>query len=168
MRLVLVRHGSTATSEARRFAGWADEPLSALGREQARGLGERLAGETWAGVWSSDLRRTIETARLAGFEPVPDARLRELDFGEIEGRGWDELDDATHRALRSFEGFRAPGGESGEELRARVLDFLRGLSGDPHLLFTHGGVIRLLLRMSGGGDGVGPAGVVDLDLEPPP
>ena len=51
--------------------------------------------------------------------------------------------------LARFEGFAAPGGESFAELRARVLGFLDGLGSGRHLVFTHGGVVRLLLREVG-------------------
>ena len=45
----------------------------------------------YAEVWSSDLRRATDTARLAGWEAVSDTRIREIDFGRVEGFTWDEL-----------------------------------------------------------------------------
>lgn len=149
VRLWLVRHGATDWSDAGRLNGWKDVPLNDRGRLQAKSLVERLDGRDFAGVWSSDLVRAMETARLAVGEPVPDPRLRELDFGRLEGRRWEEIPTEIQQALADFEGFGAPDGESVAELRSRVLRFVEALPGGEHLVFTHGGVIRLLLRESG-------------------
>jgi probable phosphoglycerate mutase len=146
VRLWLVRHGATDWGDAGRFLGWSDVPLNALGRRQAGRLGERLAGERFSSVWSSDLRRASDTARLAVGGATPDRRLRELDFGEMEGRRWEECSIETQEGLIAFDGFRAPGGESVAELRNRVLAFAGDLRSGDHLLFTHAGVIRILLR----------------------
>jgi probable phosphoglycerate mutase len=51
--------------------------------------------------------------------------------------------------MARFEGFSAPGGESFEEMRARVLSFVGGLPPGRHLIFTHGGVVRVLSREVG-------------------
>jgi probable phosphoglycerate mutase len=146
VRLWLARHGATDWGEAGRFVGWRDVPLNGAGRFQARRLGESLAGANFNGRWSSDLLRATETARLAVGETACDARLRELDFGHLEGKTWDECPAGVREALQRFEGFRAPGGESVAELRSRALEFVDALSDGDHLLFTHGGVVRILLR----------------------
>jgi 2,3-bisphosphoglycerate-dependent phosphoglycerate mutase len=148
-RLWLVRHGATDWSDASRLNGWTDVPLNDRGRLQARSLAGQLNGRSLAGVWSSDLARTEETARLALREPVVDSRLRELDFGTLEGSRWEEVPVEFQRAMAAFDGFRAPGGESVAELRSRVTRFVEGLPSGDHALFTHGGVIRLFLRATG-------------------
>jgi probable phosphoglycerate mutase len=147
--LWLVRHGETPASRGRTLAGWADVPLTERGENQAAALRPRLAGERFDGVWSSDLRRALATARLAWGEPRPDRRLREMSFGELEGRPWETLDAHHQEGLARFEGFLAPGGETFDDLRARVLSFVDGLAAGRHLLFTHGGVVRLLSREVG-------------------
>ena len=141
LRLCLVRHGSTEWSEARRYTGHTDVDLSELGREQARDLAW-LSERAWDGVWSSDLSRCLQTAAIAGFEPVPDARLREIDFGEVEGRSWEDLDPQTQEAIVGFESFAPAEGESVVQLRARLASFVSELEPGDHLVFTHGGVIR--------------------------
>ena len=147
--LWLVRHGETPASKGRTLAGWADVPLTEHGEGQASALRPLLAGERFDGVWSSDLRRAITTARLAWGEPRQDARLREMGFGELEGRPWEGLEPPIREGFARFEGFAAPGGETFEDLRARVLSFLDGLPAGRHLVFTHGGVVRLLSREVG-------------------
>jgi probable phosphoglycerate mutase len=148
-RLWLVRHGATDWSDAGRLNGWTDVPLNDRGRLQARSLAERIEGREFAGVWSSDLARAADTARLALREPVLDPRLRELDFGALEGSRWEECQLHVQRALAAFDGFQAPGGESVAGLRSRVLRLVESLPEGDHLVFTHGGVIRLLLRETG-------------------
>jgi probable phosphoglycerate mutase len=147
--LWLVRHGETRASRGRTLAGWTDVPLTGHGEDQASALRPLLVGERFDGVWSSDLRRALTTARLAWGEPRPDERLREMSFGELEGRPWETLDPRWQEAMARFEGFSAPGGESFEEMRARVLSFVGGLPPGRHLIFTHGGVVRVLSREVG-------------------
>jgi probable phosphoglycerate mutase len=147
--LWLVRHGETPASRGRSLAGWADVPLTERGETQAAALRPALAGERFDGVWSSDLQRAVATARLAWGEPRQDARLREISFGALEGQPWETMDPGLQEGLVRFEGFAAPGGESFDELRARVFSFLDGLVAGRHLVFTHGGVVRLLSREVG-------------------
>ena len=149
LTLWLARHGATAWTEQGRFCGWSDLPLNAKGRAQARRLGSRLAGLAFDGIWTSDLSRAAESSRLAGVRARPDPRLRELDFGELEGKTWSDLDSGLQDDLGRFEGFTAPGGESLHQLEERLGGFLGELPGGDHLIFTHGGVIRLLSRRQG-------------------
>jgi probable phosphoglycerate mutase len=147
--LWLVRHGETPASRGRSLAGWTDVPLTGHGEDQASALRPLLAGERFDGVWSSDLRRAVTTARLAWGEPRRDERLREMSFGELEGLPWETLEPCVQESLVRFEGFEAPGGESFDALRSRVLSFVGALGPGRHLLFTHGGVVRLLSREVG-------------------
>lgn len=166
-RLWLVRHGSTDWSDAGRLNGWTNVPLNDRGRLQAESLAERLLGGAFAGVWSSHLTRAKETARLAAGEPMVEPRLRELDFGALEGKRWEEIPPEAKYALAAFEGFEAPAGESVADLRSRVLHFVETLPDGEHLLFTHGGVIRLLLREAGPDRQVLPGDVVQVVLGSP-
>jgi probable phosphoglycerate mutase len=132
------------------LAGWADVPLTEHGEDQARALRPVLAGREFDGVWCSDLRRAVTTARIAwDGAAAQDRRLREMSFGRLEGRPWDALDAHWQEAMVRFEGFEPPGGETFEDLRRRVLDFVAALPGGRHLVFTHGGVLRLLSREVG-------------------
>lgn len=149
LELWLVRHGETPASRDRQLAGWTDVPLTAEGERQAEALRPRLAAERFDSVWSSDLQRALRTARLAWGEPRQDRRLREMSFGGLEGRGWDSLGPDEQQALVRFSGFTAPGGESFDALGERVLSFVEALPPGRHLLFTHGGVVRLLSREVG-------------------
>jgi probable phosphoglycerate mutase len=147
--LWLVRHGETTASRGRTLAGWEDVRLTEQGEREAAALRPLLAGVGFAGVWSSDLSRALATARLAWGEPRPDPRLREMSFGALEGVDWEGLDPGWQEGLLRFEGFEAPGGESFHALKARVHAFIEALGAGRHLLFTHGGVVRLLSREVG-------------------
>jgi len=149
LELWLVRHGETAASRDRRLAGWTNVPLTDEGERQAVALRPRLAGQRFDSVWSSDFDRALSTARLAWGEPRQDERLREMSFGALEGRSWEDLSAAERDALVRFSGFTAPGGESFDAVRARVLSLVADLGPGRHLLFTHGGVVRLLSREAG-------------------
>ncbi len=146
MRLYLVRHGETEWSRARRHTGRTDVPLNLAGEDEARALGVLLSTQHFDLVFSSPLRRAVDTARLAGFEgriELSDALL-EFDYGEYEGLTTPEI-----RALRpGWDLFRdgCPGGETAEEVAARVRPFLAKVTDadEDVLLFTHGHLSRIL------------------------
>lgn len=149
-RLVLVRHGATTWSRDGRHTGRTDLPLDEDGRRQAARLGARLAGEKFALVRTSPLRRARETCALAGFadQAVVDGALAEWDYGEYEGRTTVEI-----RAERpGWQLFRdgCPGGEDAAAVGARVDGFLEQLGEEPDApggtvaCFAHGHVLRVL------------------------
>lgn len=146
LELWLVRHGETTASAERRIAGMSNPPLSERGRREAEALRNQLEGQEFAGIWSSDLDRSITTARLAWGEPRTDPRLREVDFGNWEGRSYDEVDPVVRAVFLEFREFSIPGGDSYTEFSDRVHSLIEDLGGGRHLLFVHGGVIRLLTQ----------------------
>ncbi len=151
-RLVLVRHALTTWHVEHRMQGRADVPLTPEGEEQARAVGVALRGMRPDSVTTSDLSRTVETARLMGFDDVrTDPAWAESDFGEWTGMLTSEVGD-------DYLGWREgrvdpPGGESLADMRRRVVAAARSFPPGVHLVVTHGGVIRALL-----------AGLLDLDL----
>ncbi len=163
--LWLVRHAPTSWNHESRLLGWTDIGLSDEGIRLATGLTTELAVIRADAAWSSDLRRCMQTAHHAGFTPALDARLRELDFGDLEGRTLDECSPEQQAALAEFDDFGAPGGESVPRLRQRVLEFIATLAPGSHLIFTHGGVIRRLLRAAGRNEWPQPASVLRLDWD---
>jgi probable phosphoglycerate mutase len=164
LELWLVRHGETTYSASRRVAGWNNPPLTEIGRKQAKALRSVIDGRRFEGVWASDLDRAVESARLAWGEPRVDRRLRECNFGSLEGCTYEEADTTYGEVFHAFRGFRAPAGESHEEFRARVLEFVVGLDPGCHLLFVHGGVIRILTQDLGVDRFIPTGSVLGLDL----
>lgn len=157
--LVVARHGRTRWTLQRRWCGWSDPPLDEVGRRQAEALGgqwSELLAAPPDGFWCSDLRRARETAALAVGRADPhgrwpacraDPRLRELDFGELDGLTWDELPGSSQEALLRPGSFAAPGGESVGELGARLDAWLAELTPGWHVVVTHGGPLRHLVAL---------------------
>ena len=144
LTLRLLRHGQTEWSDAGRYCGHHDVPLSIAGRQALGGVA--LPPADYTSVRCSDLRRCRETAEILGFAPTLEPALREFDFGRMEGLTWDELGDRDREALGDYDNFVAPGGESVASFRVRVEAFVDTLPSGIHLLITHGGVIQHLLR----------------------
>jgi broad specificity phosphatase PhoE len=118
--VVFETHATSEDNEAGIATGWLPGRLSPAGREQARALGERRRGDGIDAVFSSDLARAVETAELAfGGSGIPvflDWRLRECDYGELNGAPRSVLDE--QRLARVDEPW--PGGESWSQAAARV------------------------------------------------
>lgn len=163
VHVCVIRHGQTAWNVDARFQGWTDVPLDEVGRAQAEALRGGMADRSFDTVWSSDLRRAVETAEVVAGEPIQDSRLREMNFGVLEGTTWKNLSPEMRAALQGFDDFVAPEGESARQLRARVFDFFDELEPGSHLVVTHGGVIRMLLRACGGEGFPDHGDIVDLD-----
>ena len=144
MELFLVRHGETEWNAAGRFCGHSDPPLTQRGRDEAALLRGLIGRESFDRAVSSPSIRALETARIAYGEPEVDERLRELDFGDLEGLVWSECSAEIRARLGDYDTFQAPGGESVRDLGARVLRVLHDLGAGRHLVVTHGGVIRFL------------------------
>ncbi|MFY9718230.1 MAG: histidine phosphatase family protein [Candidatus Cybelea sp.] len=153
MKLTLIRHGPTEWNATRRFQGRTDVPLSAHGRAAAQTIAERLREEPIDRIYSSDLSRALETARIVAQarrgEIVSDERLREFDFGRWEGLTWDEI-VARYPHLPSV-GFRAAkdyapeGGEAFARVRERIASFLDDLAKQPIesvAVVTHAGPLH--------------------------
>lgn len=146
-QLWLVRHGETEWARLGRHTGRTDIPLTDVGRDQARALGKRLAGRSFARIVTSPLARAADTAALAGLgAAVVDDDLMEWDYGELEGRTTPEI----REAFPDWSIWRGPwrAGETLDDVadRAdRVLArwYTADLDGDV-LLFSHGHMLRIL------------------------
>jgi probable phosphoglycerate mutase len=142
----LARHGETAWTLSGQYTGFTDLPLTERGERNARRLEERLAGLTFAKVFTSPLQRARRTCELAGFGAVAeiDEDLVEWNYGDYEGRHSADV----HRERPEWELFRdgCPGGESPAEAAARadrVVSRVRAVPGNV-LLFSSGHFIRVL------------------------
>lgn len=165
VKISVVRHGRTTFGARGLLCGWSDPPLDDEGRAQAQEIASALESSAFTDIWSSDLLRARETASIiAVAEPRIDARLRELDFGELEGKRFEDCRPEIQAELIAFDGFQAPDGESVASLDRRVRAFLAELPHGHHLIVTHGGVIRLLSRAWGRDRFVGSCDVVEFTL----
>ena len=112
VRLLLARHGQTEWHADNRYVSRTDIALTEAGHEQARALAHRAQQEKVDLVLSSPLGRALLTAKPAAaarnLEPETDERLRELDFGELEGRTLSEIREEDRGGVdqRSYPGWR--------------------------------------------------------------
>jgi broad specificity phosphatase PhoE len=162
-RLVLVRHVAPSESMKGRVYGALDVPLSPEARSQAERLAEALEGVDLAAVYASPLRRALETAvpiaERQGLTPQIHDDLREIDFGELEGERYEDLERRRPELFRSWmewmdhpTGVTFPGGESFVELRTRALTAAEEIRerhhGSSAAVVAHGGVTRAILAAS--------------------
>ena len=162
-RIIAVRHGETAWNVDARIQGQLDIGLNDNGRWQAGKVGEALAGEPVAAIYSSDLQRAHHTAdaigRSVGLQVVPEPGLRERGFGSFEGRTFTEIEQswpeqALHWRKRVPEWEPPEGGESLLRLRERVSGTVHRLAaqhaGELIVIVAHGGVLDALYRVATG------------------
>jgi broad specificity phosphatase PhoE len=158
--ILLARHGETDWNLEGRFQGHADPPLNATGRAQAAELGAELMAVELAAVYTSPLRRALETAQLVaaehGLEPIPVDALREVDVGSWQGLTRAEIEarfpEQFARWLDYDQGWED--GESYEEMGRRAVAALLELAvahdGERVLAVTHGGPIRAAFAFADG------------------
>jgi alpha-ribazole phosphatase len=155
--LWLLRHPEPEGAAAGRCYGSLDFKLSDVGIRHAECIASALAGEPVAAIYTSPRQRCQQAAQiLAASRSCPveilDA-LRELDFGEFEGRSYEEVAQRHPGLYRQWmehpTDIRFPGGESFAEMSGRVIQAAKELrarhAGHTIVLVTHGGVNRILL-----------------------
>jgi alpha-ribazole phosphatase len=153
----LVRHGEVELAAEGRFFGHTDVELSAAGRIQVEALARQLAPEPIDAVYASDLRRARESAAplagTRGLAPVLVPALREMAMGRWEGLTFREIREREPETVAAWFGnletFPFPGGESLQDLRARVLPALAEIlarhAGGRVAVVAHGGTNRVIL-----------------------
>ena len=161
-RILLARHGETEWNRLGRWQGHADPPLNDVGRSQAAALAVQLEGDGIAAVYSSDLRRASETARIVAdrleLDVTEDRALREIDVGAWSGLTRDEVRERYPDGFaRWLAGEIGHDGETREELAERVVGAVERIAASHHgqhvLVVTHGGAIRALRRHAAGDPG---------------
>lgn len=154
--IYLVRHGETEFNAERRQQGHMDSPLTALGRAQARAVGDllkrQMGGHSGWRLVASPLGRAQHTAQIIGEQlglPIEtDRRVIEVSFGQWDGRLRDELSAEFPETFgRGDWQFAAPGGETFESVENRIADWLADLPPEPQrkvIVVCHGGSGRVV------------------------
>ena len=176
--LILLRHGQSQWNLENRFTGWVDVPLSPKGEDEARAAGEKLHGRHIDKLYTSVLRRAVDTATLAleaAGTTVPvterDAALNERMYGDLQGLNKAEaakrFGDAQIKLWRRSYDVRPPGGESLADTAARVLPYWEShilpdlKAGRDVLVVAHGNSLRALVMHL---DGLSHAEVLELEI----
>lgn len=146
--IYLVRHGQTNWNAVRRLQGHTDVPLNDIGRHEAFLSGEKLVSIKIDKIISSDLLRAKETTeiinRFLSRSITFDTRLREINFGDLQGMLSNHISDETWNIFNHHpDEFHA---ESLANLYKRVKSFFDELDECQNtLIVTHGGVIRMTI-----------------------
>ena len=119
MQIIYYVHGTTEDNASKKCSGWRDAMLNDLGREQAINLGKHTP-YTFDLLFTSDLQRSKDTAKLAfpEFDAIADARLRECNYGDLDGK------DKKQVIFEEHIDIPFPNGESFKDVEERIKSFL--------------------------------------------
>lgn len=157
MTVYLIRHGQSATNLAAQFTGQLDVPLSELGQQQARKIGEYFLGVHIDKIYSSDLSRAVDTVALLSKThrvPLETAKeFREIYAGQWQGMKFDDIKSSYPKEyavwMNDIGNCICTKGESVQELLHRVLGKLREIAASHQeetvVIATHATPIRVLL-----------------------
>lgn len=126
MKIYFAAHATTKDNEAKVASGWNDTELSDLGIRQAKELGETFKNIKLDIVCCSDLRRAVDTIKIAfegKYQVIADQRLRELNYGDFNGKPSAVVESMKIQHIRD----PFPNGESYEQAVARVQGFYNEL-----------------------------------------
>ncbi len=141
MKLILVRHGETEWNHLHRMQGLTDLPLTETGRAQAEAIATALKNEAVEVIYSSPLKRALETARIINrfhqVEIIPVEELKELNVGQLEGLYAEEMKARYSDFFQAWTtdpaSTRMPGGESLPEVQERVWSAVTQIRQQNHL-----------------------------------
>ncbi len=156
-RLLLVRHGITEFNSTRRFNGYSDIEMNAVGYRQVERLRDRLANEKIDAVYSSDLKRALVTAEVISSNHKVDIvtcpELREINYGDVEGLTFGEISRLYPEVAELITNFSSqlkfPGGESFKGFVERTSKFVDRLEkhaqSETILIVSHSGPLKVLV-----------------------
>lgn len=158
----IFRHGQTDWNTIKRCQGHTNTDLNQIGIIEANNLAEKMASIPLEIMYSSDLSRAFNTAKIVAekrqLKIVTDPRLREMDYGEAEGmlvsdikaRYGEDFFSRLHSFKKSDEEIGFPGGESRKKSRERLEGLIQEIIANTdyqHIgIATHGGALRNILH----------------------
>lgn len=156
-KLILVRHAQAAGNMLREFHGWTDSSLTEMGHKQAQLAAESLAKVPIDVLYSSSLKRTLQTAQyIADVKKLPIIRtdgLKEINGGDWEGVNFEQLPKRWPSEYDSWENsphlHKMPNGENMEDFQKRLIDEVEYIvsqnEGKNICIVTHGTAIKALI-----------------------
>ncbi|WP_027624237.1 alpha-ribazole phosphatase [Clostridium lundense] len=153
MNIYLLRHGQTESNSKRVYYGKLDVELNDEGKTQCEAAGKRLKNISFNKVYTSGMKRAIQTAEIALYgkkvELIKDERINEMNLGDFEGKNYEENEsqypEEWKKWTEDWKGYAPPKGESYIEFYNRVKNFIEDIIKLEHeniLIVTHGGVIK--------------------------
>jgi len=152
--ILMIRHGETDLNRDLKFTGFSDPELNDTGREQAASLRSKFMSESITDIYSSDLKRCLETAHIISgrADIIISDRIREMNFGIFESMTNEEArykyGEEFDLWLKDMMNRKIPGGESFRDMSRRVLDFFRQIlesRSDKIAFISHSGCISVIL-----------------------
>jgi broad specificity phosphatase PhoE len=156
-RLIFVRHAEALGNKIRRFHGWTDSGITDRGHLQAERVAERLRDTAIDVIYSSSLKRAVQTAeyiaRVKGLTLIMSENLKEINGGDWEDHAWTELEQKWPDEYEAWENqphrLKMPNGESMEEFQGRLLSevmtIIKRHEGQNICIVTHGTAIRAMI-----------------------
>lgn len=156
-KIYLIRHGETEWNVSRKIQGHKDIPLTDTGIKQANLIADRLMSEDIDIIYSSDLKRAYDTAKIIGdkigLEPNPHKEFREINFGIWEGLYNDkiglEYGEEIYLWRKEPEKLKIEGGETLKEVQLRAmreLESIMNMNQDKNILIvSHGVTIKTMI-----------------------
>ena len=157
MKIYITRHGRTVWNEEKRLQGRKDSPLKDNGKKNAAALREHLKDDHFDAIYTSPIKRAYDTAKLVFPDQtlIKDDRLMEMNFGVCEGMYLDHFDPSLKEVYSELwehpeRSKGLPGGESYDEIEARVRDFLADITSKDYekvFVVTHGFCFTILVSL---------------------
>lgn len=156
MRLFVIRHGESECNFNKRYSGQCNPKLTERGEKQAESIRPVLKNIKFDAVYSSDLIRAMQTCKIAlpDSKPIVTKLVREIAIGELEDQPVyvpksenDEFAIELRKNRLAFD-YSPYGGESAEDVKKRIVEFLKELEGKNYenvALFCHAGFTTILL-----------------------
>ncbi len=156
-RFYVTRHGQTEWNLVGRAQGHLNSPLTDLGKRQAAKLGERLKDAKIDVAYCSTTGRTLQTSQIVladrAIEIVQRDQLRELNFGDWEGKSWQEIEQLNPEQLYNLwkdpANYQPDNGEKILELVDRITAEFERIGekhkGETVFVTVHGGVVKALM-----------------------
>lgn len=163
MNIYLIRHGETEKNTLKKYYGNLDVGLNERGKLQCEYLKEKLKNIEFGKIYTSNMKRAIETANII-FDNrkeyiVKDERLNEMNMGDFEGKSYEELEKLYPKEWKdwcdNWKESSPPKGESYKMFYSRVKDFMEDILKEEDnniLIVAHGGVIKSIYTYILGGD----------------
>jgi probable phosphoglycerate mutase len=158
-QVYMIRHGETVWNAEKRLQGHLDSPLTGQGIQQATMLAARLSSVHFDAIYSSDLERARQTAKIIASKANSvavtfDNRIRERHFGRFQGLTWEEIEkkfpDEAAKELSGNPMNHMPDGESKQQLLSRTLSFFEDIAlrhtDQRILVISHGGILNVWTR----------------------
>ena len=154
MKLYVIRHGESEGNQLGVFSGWHQHNLTEKGREDARTAGRIVSKVKFDKVYSSDLYRAIETAKIAlpDYECEPTPLIKEINVGLLQEMTYEKAREKYGHLYKKPNGndYGEIGGESFDDLYKRIQEFLDNLAASHFknvAAFCHGGTMRAIYRI---------------------